>query len=880
MKEDTPPTATMRGLDDQEESVRIAVKALGDMRNMNSNTRSRAPSYSQSQSESHSQSHNTKLPPIILPPLSISTSPSNKSDNNNSFSSSIASSSVAGLPSTSTSSSGAEPGTSISPPPSSTLEPTASSPAFVSRMSHFPLVGSALRVYEQGKASSRVVKYGAEMVESSVKSISRPVIDRLPVNVNQLDEFACRQLDRLDKYRRPSTSGEHPSSPADANPSTGTAPSPADRDRGRPKLRSKTLDGSAVADDDDDGEMQVVDRIERGGRSVPKWLEGAFSLPFFSPPPPPPDSSPYGYSSSRSTYSRGSTPTRDGGSERERSSSSYANANNSVNGSHASSSTTTENGSERQVAQRSRWQAVLLEAGGLSAALSEESMRRLKYCLQWLQYATAHIDAQILILRDFTASLQTSTSSSTNTTPPRPRPPISEEHMRKLIDVRRDIVHTIRQVVDVVSKYAGGALPEPARGRVRGFILKLPQRWASRAGGDSASGSSNIVGGEGDGGRDREREVVAAAAGSGTGVVRRAGGQRRAAQRERGVDSGSSASASMSGPGSGMRSGASSAAVSPSSSPSVARAVLGGGASGGNGHGGAGGAGQTTVSATAALVASQRILTLATESLDMMRNVTGVVKDSLDRADAWVGRLRTVGIQRNVQDGDPDVEGSIVPSDSATVASSRDRDQDFEFEFSDRMRYRPSHYSHNHSRKGSTQSDSVQSSVEMEVDMERDLRERDRGERSPFFSAASSTAWGSSIPSTPGVGVPAHLAGSGSGSGGLSRKESALSMGTDGVVGVHSPSASVSGLPIGVGAMSLGSRYGTPKSGIVGLPEEGDGDVLRDLKGDLKGGDRYGDVAVVDGDRDMDREVKREAKVVALREEEEEEGMDVDDVGA
>jgi hypothetical protein len=35
-------------------------------------------------------------------------------------------------------------------------------------------------------------------------------------------------------------------------------------------------------------------------------------------------------------------------------------------------------------------------------------------------------------------------------------------------------------------------------------------------------------------------------------------------------------------------------------------------------------------------VASQRILALATESLDMMRNVTGVVKESLDRADACV----------------------------------------------------------------------------------------------------------------------------------------------------------------------------------------------------------------------------------------------------
>lgn len=37
-------------------------------------------------------------------------------------------------------------------------------------------------------------------MESSVKTISKPVIDRLPVN--QLDEFACRQLDRFDSYRR------------------------------------------------------------------------------------------------------------------------------------------------------------------------------------------------------------------------------------------------------------------------------------------------------------------------------------------------------------------------------------------------------------------------------------------------------------------------------------------------------------------------------------------------------------------------------------------------------------------------------------------------------------------------------------------------------
>lgn len=33
------------------------------------------------------------------------------------------------------------------------------------------------------------------MMESSVRTISRPVVDRLTINVNQIDEFAYRQLD-------------------------------------------------------------------------------------------------------------------------------------------------------------------------------------------------------------------------------------------------------------------------------------------------------------------------------------------------------------------------------------------------------------------------------------------------------------------------------------------------------------------------------------------------------------------------------------------------------------------------------------------------------------------------------------------------------------
>lgn len=184
--------------------------------------------------------------------------------------------------------------------------------------------------------------------------------------------------------------------------------------------------------------------------------------------------------------------------------------------------------------------------------------------------------------------------------------------MRRLSDVRRDVVHTIRQVVDVVSKYAGGTLPEPARNRVRGFILHLPQRWANKAG-----PAANLVGsGSTMGERERGGETVAAAA-TGTGVSVRRGQQRRAALRERGA-----------GAEGGFRSGASSRAASPSacSSPRTLRGE-------GDRDRGISGNGVTEGSA---MLAAQRILALATESLDMMRNVTGVVKDSLDRADAYV----------------------------------------------------------------------------------------------------------------------------------------------------------------------------------------------------------------------------------------------------
>ncbi len=181
--------------------------------------------------------------------------------------------------------------------------------------------------------------------------------------------------------------------------------------------------------------------------------------------------------------------------------------------------------------------------------------------------------------------------------------PLSEHHLRTLTNIRRDVVETIRQVVDVVSKYAGGALPEPARARVRQFILCLPQRWAQAASGTSSAGlvaasSSESVGAKKDVG-----------SGSGRGRAHR-----------------SSAAPYTYGPGEAgpsSRSRPASRAPSPSSmrthGPSRTTA--------GNGT-------PHVATAGTATNAAQKILTLATESLDMLRAVTSVFKESLDKADA------------------------------------------------------------------------------------------------------------------------------------------------------------------------------------------------------------------------------------------------------
>ncbi|KAI8352644.1 transcription factor Opi1-domain-containing protein [Mortierella sp. GBAus27b] len=124
--------------------------------------------------------------------------------------------------------------------------------------------------------------------------------------------------------------------------------------------------------------------------------------------------------------------------------------------------------------QFSGWRGVVATVGTASAAgvaiFSEESMKSLKYCLQWLQYAVHHIDHQIGLLRQFLASLASPSSSTA----------ISHLNAAStLASIKNEVVETLRKVINVVSRYAGACLPEQAKFRVREFILSMPVRWAT-----------------------------------------------------------------------------------------------------------------------------------------------------------------------------------------------------------------------------------------------------------------------------------------------------------------------------------------------------------------------------------------------------------------
>jgi hypothetical protein len=136
---------------------------------------------------------------------------------------------------------------------------------------------------------------------------------------------------------------------------------------------------------------------------------------------------------------------------------------------------------------------LMITTSGLGAALSESSLRSLKFCLGLLRTATTHVDnvmhALKIVLEEYERAVRSRqqsngqgdvnhlamSSATQNTSPER------EDQVRAIVErmkaLSADIWQTIQTVVSSVNRFTGGALPENARAVVSRQVLSLPQRW-------------------------------------------------------------------------------------------------------------------------------------------------------------------------------------------------------------------------------------------------------------------------------------------------------------------------------------------------------------------------------------------------------------------
>jgi hypothetical protein len=166
-------------------------------------------------------------------------------------------------------------------------------------------------------------------------------------------------------------------------------------------------------------------------------------------------------------------------------------------------------GTERQ-AQNDRtdpkqsWsEQIFVMTSGLGVALSVTSRRSLKFCLSFLARQAEHIttvmNALKLVLHQYDQARDAWHQNQNRSMEKgeRPKTPEHDEAARRLAEIIKayseDIWSTLQKVVNSVSNYAGGALPENARHFVRTQLMSLPHRWrfvSDRQTGDSETSRS------------------------------------------------------------------------------------------------------------------------------------------------------------------------------------------------------------------------------------------------------------------------------------------------------------------------------------------------------------------------------------------------------
>lgn len=148
------------------------------------------------------------------------------------------------------------------------------------------------------------------------------------------------------------------------------------------------------------------------------------------------------------------------------------------------------------------WQSrLILSTSGLSVAMSEESLRSLKYCLGWLRWANEHIGKVInalkSVLEQYDAAGENQAALTNGEKGETGQLILRTDAERsalnaKIAELKSDVLKTLKDVVDVVSKYAGGALPENARILVRRHLTSLPQRFKVASTNSNVNSNGNV----------------------------------------------------------------------------------------------------------------------------------------------------------------------------------------------------------------------------------------------------------------------------------------------------------------------------------------------------------------------------------------------------
>lgn len=136
---------------------------------------------------------------------------------------------------------------------------------------------------------------------------------------------------------------------------------------------------------------------------------------------------------------------------------------------------------------------LIMSTSGLSVAMSDESLRSLKYCLKWLRWANEHMGGVIGTLKTTVEQFEKpdhegmaqlaiaergqDSSAAQAESDGAAREASRAELANQINSLKGDVLRTLQDAITMVSRYAGGALPENARVLVRRHLTSLPQRF-------------------------------------------------------------------------------------------------------------------------------------------------------------------------------------------------------------------------------------------------------------------------------------------------------------------------------------------------------------------------------------------------------------------